>query len=68
MRLLSPLQLHDHHVRDRGDGSGQRSAALEEERAGRGEMIKRRKEQALTLYVNILFNKMWAGQIALPLL
>uniref|UniRef100_A0A8P4GN70 Amino acid transporter transmembrane domain-containing protein n=1 Tax=Dicentrarchus labrax TaxID=13489 RepID=A0A8P4GN70_DICLA len=33
--LLRVHELHDHHVRDRGDGGGQCSAALEEERAGR---------------------------------
>lgn len=35
--MCSLLQLHDYHVRDRGDGCGQCSAAMEEEGAGGGE-------------------------------
>lgn len=37
---LSSQQLHDHHLHDRGDGRSQRSAALEEEGAGRGEITR----------------------------
>lgn len=37
---LSLLQLHDHHLHDWGDGGRQRSAALEEERAGTGELTE----------------------------
>lgn len=43
--LFNFHQLHDHYVCDRGHGSGQRSAALEEEGAGRGELADKNNQQ-----------------------